>query len=241
MEKEKNNLDLWNKVEKTNPKYTKNAKVGGNKITAISPQYQIMQVTEQFGPYGINWGFKNIEFDFTLVESQFMKDVTEGSWPNIKVVGKESANMGMVVFKATFFYPNGEFPIVNSISLFTNNDMSKLDDQFAKKVETDTLTKAISKLGFNADIFMGKFDDQRYVEELKEEFAEPKEEESLVPELIEKLDLVELYILKESDLKKWNGKIYARDTIYLGKELKTISKEQIKKLKKNPKYDPSSK
>jgi hypothetical protein len=27
--------------------------------------------------------------------------------------------------------------------------------------ETDTLTKAISKLGFNADIFMGKFDDLR--------------------------------------------------------------------------------
>jgi hypothetical protein len=51
--------------------------------------------------------------------------------------------------------------------------MSKLDDQFAKKVETDTLTKAISKLGFNADIFMGKFDDQRYVEEMKEEFKEP--------------------------------------------------------------------
>ena len=29
----KENLELWNKVEKTNPKYTKKANVGGNNIT----------------------------------------------------------------------------------------------------------------------------------------------------------------------------------------------------------------
>ena len=46
-----------------------------------------------------------------------------------------------------------------------------LDDNFAKKIETDTLTKAISKLGFNADIFMGKFDDVRYLAEITKEFA----------------------------------------------------------------------
>jgi hypothetical protein len=33
----KENLELWKKVEKTNPKYTKKAKVGGNSITAIFP------------------------------------------------------------------------------------------------------------------------------------------------------------------------------------------------------------
>jgi len=169
---EVNNLELWNKVEKTNPKYTKNAKVGGNAITSISPQYQIMMVTEQFGIYGKSWGFKDIELDYSLVDKKFFKDKTEGSYPNVKVIGKEEVNMGMVIFKATFFFPDGELPIINSISLFTNNAMSKLDDQFAKKVETDTLTKAISKLGFNADIFMGKFDDVRYLNELKEEFGQ---------------------------------------------------------------------
>ena len=53
-----NNLKLWNSVEKTNPKYTKKAKIGGMSITAIAPQYQIMMVTEQFGVYGQTWGFK---------------------------------------------------------------------------------------------------------------------------------------------------------------------------------------
>jgi hypothetical protein len=167
---EKDNLSLWHSVEKTNPKYTKNANVGGNKITAISPQFQIMNVTEKFGSYGSTWGFKDINLDYTLVNTPFKREKTEGVYPNKKVVGYEDAMMGLVVFKATFYYPGGEFPIINSISLFTNNDMTKLDDNFAKKVETDALTKAISKLGFNADIFLGKFDDVRYVEEMKKEF-----------------------------------------------------------------------
>jgi hypothetical protein len=54
-----------------------------------------------------------------------------------------------------------------------------VDDNFAKKIETDALTKAISKLGFNADIFMGKFDDVRYIEEMKKEFAQPIAKEIL--------------------------------------------------------------
>ena len=143
------NLQLWSKVERTNPNYTKKAKVGGMSITAIAPQYQIKMVTEQFGPYGKAWGFKNIELDYSLVK-----------------------DYDMVVFKGTFFFPEGQFEIINSSKLYINNAKTMLDDNFAKKIETDTLTKAISKLGFNADIFMGKFDDVRYLKEVTKEFAE---------------------------------------------------------------------
>ena len=143
-----NNLELWNKVEKTNPKYTKKAKVGGMPITSIAPQYQILQVTEQFGIYGETWGFKNIELSYNLVPT-----------------------FNMVVFKGTFFFPNGEFEIINSCKLYMDRNLTMIDDNFAKKIETDALTKAISKLGFNADIFMGKFDDVRYVDEMNEEFG----------------------------------------------------------------------
>jgi hypothetical protein len=154
---ENKNLELWNKVEKTNPNYTKKAKVGGMTITAIAPQYQIMMVTEQFGVYGKTWGFKNVELDYSLVE-----------------------NYDMVVFKGTFFFPEGQFEIVNSCKLFMDRNKKMLDDNFAKKIETDTLTKAISKLGFNADIFLGKFDDVRYLNEVKEEFK-PKVEKPALP------------------------------------------------------------
>lgn len=140
------NLDLWNKVEKTNPKYTKKANVKGNQITSIAPQFQVMNATEQFGSYGSTWGFRNMNIDYTLMDK------------------------GLVTFKALFYYPSGEFETINSIQLYRDNAMTKIDDNFAKKLETDTLTKALSKLGFNADIFLGKFDDIRYVEDLIKEF-----------------------------------------------------------------------
>lgn len=145
------NLELWNRVEKTNPKYTKKAKISGHEITAIAPQYQIMQVTEQFGVYGKTWGFKHVSLDYSL-----------------------SDKFNLVVFKGTFFFPDGEFEIINSCKLYMDRNCTMVDDNFAKKIETDALTKAISKLGFNADIFMGKFDDVRYVEEMKKEFT-PKQ------------------------------------------------------------------
>ena len=54
----------------------------------------------------------------------------------------------LVVFKGTFFFPNGEFEIINSCKLYMDRALTMVDDNFAKKIETDALTKAISKLGF---------------------------------------------------------------------------------------------
>jgi len=165
---ETNNLELWNKVEKTNPNYTKKAKVGGNNITSISPQFQILNATEQFGCYGETWGFKNIELDYSITNTPITLNLVD--W-NTKAKEVINSVLGLVGFKATFFFPKGEFEITNSIKIFTDNKHSKIDDNYAKKLETDALTKALSKLGFNADIFLGKFDDVRYLEEVKKEFA----------------------------------------------------------------------
>jgi len=144
------NLDLWNRVEKTNPNHTKKANVRGNKITAIAPQRQIKNATEEFGVYGVTWGFKSIEFDYSLVQINHV-----------------------IVFKGVFFFPDGEFPITASISAYIDNARLKPDADFAKKVETDALTKALSKLGFNADVFMGLYDDHKYMQMVTEEFKEP--------------------------------------------------------------------
>jgi hypothetical protein len=171
----KDNLELWNKVEKTNPKYTKQAKLSGREITAIHPQYQILQVTAQFGVYGETWGFRDIVLDYSLAEK-----------------------CNLVVFKGFFFFPNGGFDIINSCKLYMDRANTMVDDNFAKKIETDTLTKAISKLGFNADIFMGKFDDVRYVEEMKKEFT------VVVPKVIIVLTdaVIDIVIAKGADTVK---------------------------------------
>ena len=150
----KENLKLWESVEKTDPKHTKQANVKGNKLTSIKPQYQIYKATEQWGSYGFKWGFKNISYDTALIDVN-----------------------GLMIFKADFYYPNGEFEIINTISIWRDGAMTKPDDEWAKKIETDTLTKSLSKLGFNADIFMGRFDDLRYVEEMKKQFREATTEE----------------------------------------------------------------
>ena len=160
------NLELWDSVEKTNPNHTKSANVRGNKITAIAPQRQIKNATEKFGVYGSTWGFKSIEFDYSLINFN-----------------------SVIVFKGVFFFPNGEFPIVTSIGAYMDKAKKMPDQDFAKKVETDALTKALSKLGFNADVFMGLYDDHKYVQMMNDEFT-PKDKD------------VELIINNQDDKKK---------------------------------------
>jgi len=155
-------LELWNRVCKTDPNHTKKAKIGGMSITAVAPQYQILNATREFGAYGVAWGFKKIELDYSLIEK-----------------------FKLIVFKGTFFCPDGEFQIINSSKMFMDRAEQMIDADFAKKIETDALTKALSKMGFNADIFMGRYDDVKYVNELKEEFKAVVEKPSIKDDKLE--------------------------------------------------------
>ncbi len=140
----KENKTLWEMVEKTDPKYTKKVSYGKRKFTTVDAYYQIKNATKLWGPYGKKWGFKEIKISFQEVT---IKDESQK----------------MCIFEAVFYSPVSEFPVVNAIRIS--------DDEFLKKLYTDTLTKSLSYLGFNADIFLGLFDDARYVNELKKEFA----------------------------------------------------------------------
>jgi len=144
-DKEKN-LKLWKSVEKTDPKYTKRVSYGNRAFTTVDAYYQIRNATALWGPYGSTWGLKDPEVSF------------------IDVDDPKNGRSKMVIYKATFYYPDGEFVEYNSMKI--------KDDEFMKKIQTDTLTKALSRLGFNADIFLGLFDDARYVEKLKKEFSQ---------------------------------------------------------------------
>ncbi len=71
-----------------------------------------------------------------------------------------------MVLDAIFYFPGGEFEIGTDIVYRAGNDSRK-------KLLTDLTTKALSKLGFNADVFMGRFDDHKYVAEINAEFNPP--------------------------------------------------------------------
>ena len=140
-------LGLWKLVETTDPKYTTKVNQRGG-FTAIGAQYQLRKATELFGPFGAGWG----------VEEEVIE-----KWEDV----------GLAVYRATLWYKFdsgavGSIPIHSSIKYHNNG---RVDDDFMKKVATDALTKGLSKLGFNADVFMGRFDDNKYVNQLKKDFS----------------------------------------------------------------------
>jgi len=138
------NLKLWKSVEKTDPAFTKHVGQRGG-FTAISANYQIKLATEQFGPIGIGWGYDN---------------------------GPPIFHDNLVMVPVTFWHGNREnrFGPIYGCEEWKDSK-GRIDSDATKKAETDGLTKALSRLGFNADVFMGLFDDQKYVEQRKLEVA----------------------------------------------------------------------
>jgi len=144
---------LWSAVCKTDPAHTKHVNQRGG-YTAIDPTYQALEATKQFGPYGSGWGLRNIEYDYGLIDR----------------------SLPLVLLHAEFYYPGGAFPITNAISP-TLGKSGVPDADFAKKLETNTISKALSRLGFSADVYLGQFEDHQYIEHRSQEAAVQKAED----------------------------------------------------------------
>lgn len=156
------NLAIWGKVSETDIAHTKQVNQRGG-YTSIDATYQNMKATELFGPYGQGWGLESIDYDFSILEQT-----------------------KMVMCKAVFFYvldgQRNSFPLNNAINPMPETKQGpKSDEDFCKKLETNTISKALSRLGFSADIFMGKFEDADYIAQIKTaqdiEKAEDREQE----------------------------------------------------------------
>jgi hypothetical protein len=146
------NLKLWKSVEKTPPDMTKLVSFGKRKYTTIDPQWQLRVATALWGPYGHRWGMRNMDYKLEEINE---KDAD----------GRYKASI--VILKATFFYPvdgkEASFDVLN-------DDKFRAGDDTLKKLITNTRSKALSWLGFSADVFLGKFDDTGYVTQLKAKF-----------------------------------------------------------------------
>ena len=90
-----------------------------------------------------------------------------------------------------------------------------------KKVATDALTKGLSKLGFNADVFMGKFDDNKYVNSLTSQSSGQDINQDL-----KKMVTNATKGLSDEDKKKVLSNLSKVNTINLNSILKRI--EQMK-------------
>ncbi|EHJ9981349.1 hypothetical protein KB976_000369 [Vibrio parahaemolyticus] len=146
-EETKSRRSIWDLVCKTNPRFTKPVEYGERKYTAVDVDHQIEQATNMWGNYGESWGLTEIH---------------------------ETERGQVISAKTTFFYPSpntGErvsFPLHNSIAfkrVYTgkNGLYESYDDDYFKKLESNFLSRAFAKLGWNADVRQGKFEDAHYM------------------------------------------------------------------------------
>lgn len=141
------NTDLWDSVCETDPKFTKKVDMRGG-YTAIDPHYQLLNATKIWGPYGSTWGVRYCRWGM-------IPPVTEKDKPTMTL-------------DAEFWYPEGKFDVSSDMIYRANDDCRK-------KLLTSVRSKALATLGFNADIFMGKFEDNKYVADVKTKFADQDE------------------------------------------------------------------
>jgi hypothetical protein len=144
---------LWDKLSKTDPAHTKSfSRSGGFKGTAIKPQWVVMRLTEEFGPCGLGWGINRPEFQVVPVGAEVMVYCTVSCWHGTL----DNILWGVGGDKVSTSRQSGTFN----------------DDEAFKKAFTDAIMNAFKFLGVAADVHMGLFDDSKYVQEVKADFAE---------------------------------------------------------------------
>lgn len=188
-------LSVWNASCTTDPRHVKSfSRGGGFSGTAINHTYQLRKATEMWGPMGGMWSVKIVEQGLMSGTPIIMEDI-EQTWEtngDKRVLVKETTKRHMVAQESIHFVR-----IHLSYPIFAKNDLGQnihtgtgtvehfgqttfvgknkngyfTDEEAPKKSLTDAIGKALSMLGFSADIYLGLFDDNKYVNDRKAEAA----------------------------------------------------------------------
>lgn len=165
-------LELWQSLEKTDPKHTKQFNRGGFKGTAINGTYIAKRLTEAFGPCGIGW--KLVLEDERIIPGPVGAD---GAQEQLHVVRCHiayrlpSAKQGEWLAEWHATGPQfGQTKIVQRTS-----DRVIFDEEAPKKSLTDAMSKCASLLGVASDVHLGLYDDNKYVNQMKVEFGSSSE------------------------------------------------------------------
>ncbi|KAF6592562.1 hypothetical protein G9G39_17075 [Cronobacter sp. EKM101R] len=171
-ESEQENLALWKNVFKTDERFTRAFAVNGGG-TSINGTYMTMIATREFGPKGIGWGVDILEERFddgaplTRKNGDSQELITDGNGNfltekhhviKIRLWYIRNGQRGQeVAYGCTPYITNSKYGVVS-------------DGEAPKKSLTDATKKALSSLGFCADIFMGLYDNAEYRSRNKAEF-----------------------------------------------------------------------
>lgn len=216
MFKENQNMRIWEKVKTTDTTYTKKAEVGGQKITSLNGTAMIMKATEVFGPVGIGFGW-------SVVEERFDQgsEMVAGEGDKRIVLGVELNHTIKIKFWFVLDGQRGEIEQYGCTRyLYKSKYGTTTDGEAPKKSLTDAIKKSLSMLGFSADVFLGMFDDNAYVESLKAE----ERVEAAVDKIAEKeAQAAERVALIKSTIELMNSALSYR-------EAKKISDSQVRRL-----------
>lgn len=204
--KKPGNMRIWEKHPQTDLSFTKESEYG-RKQTSINPQYQKKILTEMFGPCGIGWGF---DYKF---------------W-SFNATGKASKNAPekehlVIVCDGILWYMDNdkryEIPV-------TRDKIYDVGDHTYIKLQTECISKAVTYIGVNADIFLGYHEDVDYVANSN------KYEDSLIikmlKENIDECETIDELIETWKDISNSNKKILIK--------YKDAKKKKIESSGKNP-------
>lgn len=196
MSNKNTNRKLWDQVEKTDPLFTKQfSRTGGFKGTATNATYLAMRATEVFGPAGIGWGMEILN-----------EEIMQGA--PIIIDGQPVAHELIHKIRAKLWYildgQRGEVVHFGQTQFVGRNKNGLFSDEEApKKSLTDAMTKCLSLLGFAADIHSGRYDDNKYVNDIRAEFDKIRQQEAEAKELSEleaNLKTAETDLAAQSDM-----------------------------------------
>ncbi|HBZ7600884.1 TPA: exodeoxyribonuclease VIII [Klebsiella pneumoniae] len=172
------NMAIWRSVMRTDPRFTKQMTGTGFEGTSINAEYMIMRATEIFGPIGSRWGFE-IQEDRMIPGAPFSEPV----YKDDKFVGTRMLRDGDGTLlyeqnhsiRIRLWYQNGDeegsvIAYGATPYMFKTKHGIKCDGEAQKKSLTDALKKALSLLGFSADVWLGLYDTPEYQIENKQEF-----------------------------------------------------------------------
>lgn len=150
------NMRIWDVLGKTDPRHTKKfTRSGGFSGTAVKPMWANKQMTELFGPCGIGWGQTEPQFQVVPALDEILVYCTVGLWYFF-----EDAKHGPI------------YGVGGDKVLVKHSKGLQTDDEAFKKAYTDALGNAMKFVGVAADVHMGLFDDNKYVQSMGAEFAE---------------------------------------------------------------------
>jgi hypothetical protein len=133
----KENLSIWEQVQETPKDLIKQFNAGdGVMLNTVAPINRIKKATEIFSAYGKDWGIKNLQHKEQRIFDSLI----------------------IATLDAVFFYTHNnkviEFEISTSLSVVSMIDKKMVVNfTYRKAIETDLIVKALSRLGFNADIY----------------------------------------------------------------------------------------